>query len=368
MKITSIEVWPISIPYRVPWRNRHTEERGEPMTHLETSILQVHTDEGIIGLGEAKGPDVATAVERKFEPLLRGRDPFQIASIVSELEERLGRSRTLAGIDFALHDIVGKALGIPVYQLLGGRLRERVPLVWTLPFLSIEDQVTEARARVAEGFTHAVKMKVGVPGDLEHILAVAGAIGDVPIRPDSNMGHTKREALAQYTTMQAEGVQLELIEDPCPTDWDDYQMLADELGVGVSVHGGWSSFEDLAGLIRAAKPGIHCVNIMPTDWGIYRTAQIVGALECAGIGWTMGTSHDSGIKIAAALHLATALPNRLYPADLLGPRLFVKDVLSDPVVLKAGYGVVPEGPGLGVKLNEDTLEKYAAPRSTNGLD
>ena len=83
MKITSIEVWPISMPYRVPWRNRHTEERGEPMTHLETSILQVCTDEGIIGLGEAKGPDVATAAEREFEPLLRGRDPFQIAAIVS---------------------------------------------------------------------------------------------------------------------------------------------------------------------------------------------------------------------------------------------------------------------------------------------
>ena len=95
-----------------------------------------------------------------------GRDPLQIASIVTELECRFGRSQIVAGIDFALHDIAGKALDVPVYQLLGGKTRESVPLVWTLPYLDIESQVDQAIDRVAEGFTHAIKMKVGIPGRL----------------------------------------------------------------------------------------------------------------------------------------------------------------------------------------------------------
>ena len=223
MRITGVSAYPIAIPYRVPWRNRHTEDSGRPMTHLETTILEVHTDEGISGLGEAKGPDVADQIRLQFEPALMGRDPLQIASIVTELECRFGRSQIVAGIDFALHDIAGKALDVPVYQLLGGKTRETVPLVWTLPYLDIESQVDQAMDRVAEGFTHAIKMKVGIPGDYEHVLAVGRVIGEVPIRPDSNMGHSKQQALRQTADLQSEGVKIELLEDPCPTDWDDYQ-------------------------------------------------------------------------------------------------------------------------------------------------
>ena len=209
-------------------------------------------------------------------------------------------------------------MNVPVYQLLGGRVRERVPLTWTIAYRSLEEQVLEARSRVEEGFTNVLKMKVGVPGDLERVLRVAEIAGDVPIRPDSNQGHDKETAIRQTKELRAHGVNIELLEDPSPSDWDDYQEIADATGVGISVHAGWSSLADLAGIIRANKPGIRCVNIMPTRWGIRRTAQIAGALEYAGIGWTMGTSHDSAIKIAASLHLATAVSNRMYPVDLLG--------------------------------------------------
>ena len=358
MKITGVSTCQIAIPYKVPWRNRHTEDSGRPMTHLETTVLEVHTDEGITGLGEAKGQDVADRIRRDFEPALVGRDPLQTSALVTDMERRFGKSQIVAGLDFALHDIAGKALEVPVYQLLGGKVRDSVPLVWTLPYLDIESQVDLAIDRVGEGFTHAIKMKVGIPGDYEHVLAVGKAIGEVPIRPDSNMGHSKQQSLRQTADLQSEGVNIELLEDPCPTDWDDYQDLADHLDVEISVHGGWSSFGDLAGLIRAAKPGIRCVNVMPTDWGIHRSAQIVGALEVAGIGWTMGTSHDSSIKIAASLHLGTALPNRIYPCDLLGPRLHAADIAAEPLTIQAGEGVAPSAPGLGVELDRDVLDKY----------
>ena len=152
---------------------------------------------------------------------------------------------------------------------------------------------------------------------------------------------------------------MELVEDPSPSNWDDYQRLSEELDVGVSVHAGWKSLQDLGDLIRANKPGIRCVNITFAGWGIRRTAQIAGALECADIGWSMGTSHESGIKTAAALHVGSAVRNHLYPADILGPMLHEADVLAEPSDMGAGYGTPSDKPGLGISLNEDVLEKYA---------
>lgn len=83
------------------------------------------------------------------------------------------------------------------------------------------------------------------------------------------------------------------------------------------------------------------------------------ALACAQIGWSMGTSHESGIKTAAALHAGVAVKNHLYPADILGPLLHEADVLAEPSHLRAGYGTPSDKPGLGISLNEDVLEKYA---------
>jgi L-alanine-DL-glutamate epimerase-like enolase superfamily enzyme len=363
MKITGISFRPISIPYRIPWRNRHTEEHGAPMTHLQTSILELSTDEGITGLGEVRGVGVSQDEQDGIEHALIGQDPRQISSLIPMLEGRFGQGPFVAGVDFALHDIKARALGVPVYELLGGKFRERVPLVWTLPYLDIEDQVLQAQQMVQEGFTHAIKIKVGVPGDSEHIRAVAKAIGDVPIRPDSNRGHSKSEALRQLRELQAEGVNYELIEDPCPTNMKDYQEIGDALGRPLSVHGGIESFNDVMNVIRADAPAVQCMNVMITHFGLYRASQIVGALQIAGIGWTLGTSHDSSIKMAAGFHLATAMSNTIYPCDLLGPRLHVDDIAAQPLHIKAGYGVAPDSPGLGIELNEDVMGRWAGEES-----
>ena len=360
MKITNIECFPVAIPYHTPWRNRHTELAGRPMSHLETTVLRVNTDEGLVGLGEAKGDDIPSVIAGQVAPMLEGRNPLEIETLLTEIEAKFGPSTILAGIDFALHDIVGKALNVPVYQLLGGKFRERVPLTWTIGYYSLEGQVLDARTHVEQGFANVLKMKVGVPGDLERVLRVAEVAGDIPIRPDSNEGHDKEAAIKQTLEMKANGVNIELLEDPSPSNWDDYQEISEATGVGISIHSGWSSLDDLAGIIRAAKPGVRCVNIMPTTWGIRRTAQIAGALECAGIGWTMGTSHDSAIKTAASLHLATAIRNHVYPVDILGPLLRVDTVVKVSPTLEAGFGVAPDGPGLGVELDEDVLQRYAS--------
>ena len=192
MSITRIETTSVSIPYQFPWRNRRTEERGYPTTHLDITVLQVHTDAGIVGLGEMPGKDARKVMAEKYEPFLKGRDPFEIQQVLMDLDQTFGRSSALAGIELALHDIVGKALGVPVYTLLGGKVRDRIPLIWTLTHRSIEEQVSEARERVAEGFTHALKMKTGMAGDLEHELAVARRLARCPSGQTTTRGSTCR--------------------------------------------------------------------------------------------------------------------------------------------------------------------------------
>lgn len=359
VRITKVDAIPVAIPYVIPWRNKHTEVRGEALTHLHTNVLKVHTDAGITGLGEARGDDVAGLASGRAGALLEGRDPLDIEGTLACLSSELGWSRFCAGIDFALHDIAGKYHDVPVYGLLGGKAREAVPMVWTLPYVDPGVQVRQATERVAEGFTHAVKMKVGVAGDQEHVRAVAAAIPGVPLRPDNNQGHETETAIAQFRALLDSGIRLEMVEDPSPSNWDDYQRVADTLGVGVSVHAGWKTLADLGDLIRAGKPGIVCVNVTFASWGIRRTLQIAGALECAGIRWSMGTSHESGIKTAAALHAGCVARNDIAPADVLGPRLFEGDVLNETLDIAAGYGRPFDTPGLGVTLNEDALARYA---------
>lgn len=363
IEITHIEAIPVTIPYVIPWRNKHTELAGEALTHLHTNVLKVHTSEGIVGLGEARGDDVVSVMTGRIQAFLKGRNPLDIEGVLNEMEREMGWSRMCAGIDFALHDIAGKFYGVPVYALLGGKARDAVPMVWTLPYVDTDTQIAQATERVAEGFTHAVKMKVGVAGDQDHVLAVAETIPTVPLRPDNNQGHDADTAIAQFKALLDAGVQLEMVEDPSPSDWDDYQRISDALGVGVSVHAGWKSLKDIGALIRANKPGIVCVNVTFASWGIRKTIQIAGALECAGIKWSMGTSHESGIKTAAALHAGCVARNEIAPADVLGPRLFEGDVLTDPLDIKSGYGRPFDMPGLGIDLCEDALDRYAAARA-----
>ena len=95
----------MAIPYQTPWRNRHTEERGEPMTHLRTVIIEVHTDSGITGLGEFRDEPIDDQLVRRLHDLLIGADPTDISRLVPLLEDNIGRGGLVAGVDFALHDI-----------------------------------------------------------------------------------------------------------------------------------------------------------------------------------------------------------------------------------------------------------------------
>jgi muconate cycloisomerase len=217
----------------------------------------------------------------------------------------------------------------------------------------------EARAAADRGFRHCIKLKVGAGEDLDYVLAVARAVPDVPVRPDSNTGHDLATAARLLGAMRAAGVRLELVEDPCPTDWDDYAELAAAFDVRLAVHGRMRGPADVLDLIRHGR-GIAAANLDPYRWGIRGLVQAAGAFEYAGIGAMMGTSHATGIKTAVELHLAAAVPNLRHPNDIIGPLILAGDVLRTPLDLGSGDAPPPTGPGLGIELDEAAIARYAA--------
>jgi L-Ala-D/L-Glu epimerase len=361
VRVEGLEAVPVRLPYRVPWENLHTTRAGARREWLDAVVLRVRAGD-LEGLGEVPGgPEVARALAAQALPALRGASPLALGPVLERLEAALGPERAAwrAGLEIALHDLAGKALGVPLYQLLGGRVRERVPLAYTMGMRPLAQLAAEARAAAERGFRHCIKLKVGAGGDLDYVLAVARAVPEVPVRPDSNMGHDRTAAAGLLEAMRAAGVRLELVEDPCPVEWGDWAALAEAYGVRLSLHGGLRGPADVLALLRHGR-GIAAANLDPFRWGVRGLVQAAGALAYAGVGAMMGTSHATGIKTAVELHLATAVPNLRLPNDIIGPLILAGDVLRTPLDLGGGDAPAPEGPGLGVELDEDALARWAA--------
>jgi muconate cycloisomerase len=359
VRITRVEATTVSIPYRFHWRNHHTEQLGQgAMTQRVTTVLEVATDSGVHGIGEVPGGAEARAAIDAMRPHVLGEDPLAIDALLEHVAAGAGQNAAIAGLDFALHDILGKALGAPLYQILGGKYRESMPLVWTLGIKELPQRVAEAKDAVAQGFRHAVKLKVGVASDVEHVVTISHAIDPVPIRPDSNMGHSKAEALTMLRQMKAQGVHFEVVEAPCPTDFAAFDEIAGEIGVGIGVHEACRTEDNLQALLRSNCRAIVYANLDPFTWGVRGTIRAAQALESVGIACTMGTSHASGIKSAVETHLGVALRNMRYPADILGPLILEDDLLAEPIDMADGDARPSDRPGLGVELDRAAVERY----------
>ena len=200
VRVTGLEAIPVRLPYRVPWENLHTRRAGARREWLDAVVLRLRAGD-LEGLGEVPGGrDAARAIVEQAQPVLRGASPFEPGPTLARLEAALGSERAAwrAGVEFALHDLAGKALGVPLYQLLGGRVRQRVPLAYTMGMRPLDQLAAEARRAADGGFRHCIKLKLGAGEDLDYVLAVARAVPGVPVRPDSNMGHDRATAARSW--------------------------------------------------------------------------------------------------------------------------------------------------------------------------
>jgi len=342
-----------------------------PRSGQDSNLITVYTNDGHFGIGEAFSlPDAGISkriVDKVLAPLIIGENPMHIEKLWKRMHDStrpLGRTRgfvveAISGVDIALWDLKGKILGQPIYNLLGGMTKERIwcyasPVMYhPTPQMSVE----QANKYVGQGFT-AIKLKIGrgVNTDLEHIQAVRQSIPpETQLLLDANCGYTLNEALALVDRMN--GLDIYWLEEPLRVD--------DHCGLQVLRQHCPSRLASGENLFSSHDFEPYLINrsldvIMPN---IGRAGGITGCIKLAHLAEHFGLDfslHGVGsiVNLFASLHILAAVNNStIYEYNrLLNP---LRDELNKrPVVMKGGCLEVPQGSGLGVKLDDDKINEY----------
>jgi muconate/chloromuconate cycloisomerase len=366
MKIGDVRVLRADIPVRRPHKMSFTTLQA-----VNFVFVRLETTDGHVGWGEAAclgGPtwseesaeSVAAIVERHIAPWLRGMDATAIEAVSREMARRVqGNPFARAAVEMALWDLNARALGVPVHRLLGGRVRERVPLSWSLAVADPDAELEEARAKVAAG--HRIfKVKTGAlpwPEDVARVRRLRDALGsDVSLRVDANQGWDRPTALRAIRALEPLGV--DFVEQPVPR-WDLEGMADIGRRVDVPIMADESCFSPHDALALARLGGVSILGLKLTkSAGILGSLAIARIAEAAGMTCYVGCMIETSLGTAAYLQVALAAAPVTWGCELFGPLLLTGDVVLKPVAYAGGHILALDGPGFGVELDEAAIRAW----------
>ena len=361
MKITSITATPV----RVSRPQLFMSSLGKNLAS-ENAVVEIETDQGVTGVGEIcsiwdrKGRGDAEDINDLLAEALTGRDPFRIAEIHETMDSLLHRSYPAkAGIDMALYDIVGKSLNTPVYNLLGGMVRDRVLLSHSLSMGDPEEIGDYAANLVKQGYK-TIKAKIGMDAESDEatVAAVRSKVGDdITIRVDANMGwKNPKEAVRNIKAL--EPYNLELVEQPLHySDLEGLHHIREHVDTPIMADESVWTPSDAMACIKAGAVDIFNVYVSEAG-GIFPGSKIFAIGEAARIPCIIGSMPELGIGTSAQAHLAFAMQNLGYGSDVNGFVYHSDDIINEKFSIEDGHLLPPPGPGLGVTLNRDKIEQY----------
>ncbi len=352
MKITDVKT--IRLRATIPAEGQVLSRSGVRNTR-STTLVQVETDDGVSGIGSCSGNGelIEIIIEKVLKPLLVGMDPTAIEDIWDRAYMRGGHKEfgtrgigivALSGVDIALWDILGKVRGLPVYQLLGGKYRDKVPVYATALYPEDPSRVARrARGFADQGF-HGVKIKVGfdLDQDIRIVRAVRQELGkDFIIMTDANQGYSVDVALKASDAF-AECGAFWLEEPLFVEDIEGHAILREKgktpIAVGENLHTRYA-FENF--IVRQAEikkitalAAKHKVPVSFHTWG-------------------------DGVALAASVHLSAALRDCIVMELDYTYNPLREELLREPFKVQEGYLIPPEKPGLGIELSQDALRKFA---------
>jgi len=367
MKIAGVRIVQADIPLTRPHKMSFTT-----LETMNFVFVRLETADGLVGWGEAAclgGPtwseesseSMAATIERYIAPWLVGREASGIEPLAREMARRVqGNPFARAAVEMALWDLNGRALGVPVHRLLGGRVRDRVPLSWSLAVADHDAEVDEALGKVARG--HRIfKIKTAalpLAEDLARVRRLREALGPhVSLRVDANQGWDRSTALKAARSL--EEWQVDFVEQPVPR-WDLDGMA--ELGrqVSVPIMADESCFSPHDALAIARRGGVSILGLKVTkSAGLLGTMAIARIAEAAGMTCYVGCMIETSLGTAAYLHVALAAAPVAWGCELFGPLLLDGDVVRDPVRYADGCILGLDAPGLGVEIDETALKKWS---------
>lgn len=364
MKITSVESFPVALPLKKPF----TIALGT-MTHSPHVVVKMTTDNGIVGYGEAStwhvvyGYDqheLTWVIDRYLGPAVKGMDVADLEAIHARMDAVLPKNlMAKAGIEIACQDARAKALGTSLSRLIGGALKDPLEVIEVVDIVPHQEAANMALQFVQAGL-RCLKIKIGLnpKEDIERVRVVREAVGpDIKLRIDGNQGYDRDSALK--VSLAVEKFDLQWIEQPLP-DWDleGLAMLADAVHTPIAVDESLYTLHDVYKLAKAKAADVINIKVSKCG-GITNSLKIASAAESVGIPCFLGGCIETGVGTAAALHFGACSPNLFPGLEIAGSGPFTDDIITAPFVAEHGVVHLPEGPGLGVTVNEEKLRFYS---------
>lgn len=342
------------------------------MTTQSSVIVKIYTEGGVLGLGEAAtigglsyGPEspegMQLTIDQYIAPLLIGQSIASIKALKVRMAQNIrGNYFAKNAVETALFDIQGKILNVPISTLLGGKVQDRLSVLWVLASGDTEKDILEAKEMIASGRHKDFKLKIGrrpVKEDVAHVIAIKEALGDDSmVTVDVNQAWSEAEAIEGMQLLQDAGI--DLVEQPLAqheiaaqarlSERFNIPILADE-SVGLPYEG--FNIAKIAGArafaLKTAKSG-----------GMLGVLALAEIAQAAGIGLYGGTMLEGSIATSAAVQAYSTLPTLEWGTELFSPLLLKDDIVIEPLQYH-NYGVeVSDKPGLGMALDEDKVNFY----------
>jgi muconate cycloisomerase len=372
--IARVETFPVALPTLADFAvsGGNVARKGEPSVRV---LVKVTADDGTFGWGEATPipswtyetlESIVTTIDRYLAPAAIGTPIWDFDQLTRKFDRAINRGFSIgmplakAAIDVALHDLLGKALGLPVYALLGGKRLDRIQLAWIVSSEGAggaEGSVAEGRQR---GF-RAFKVKIGLHGEREDVRAVervrAAAGEDAVLWVDANQGYTTDVALR--VARQLEQLNVAAFEQPLPAnDVDGLRRVRERSPIPVALDESLRHPTDLATFVKLGAIDIAIAKVQ-RNGGLTLSRRLCQYALDSGVRLMGSGLTDSDVGLAASLHLFAAFGIDT-PVDLNGRQFIDSAYAGTTIHVAAGEAHVPDRPGLGIEVDEDWLRAHRA--------
>lgn len=375
-RIEQVETILVDLPTIRPHQLAMTTMKGQTLM-----IVRLRMSDGIVGIGEAAtigglayGPEspesMKLAIDTYLAPILLQAKPGRIGETMALIGKSVqGNHFAKCAIETALLDALGKRIGLPVSDFFGGRQHDRLPVAWTLASGDTARDIAEAEDMLARRRHNIFKLKIG-KGDpkanIAHVAAIKRAVADrASVRVDINQAWSEATASACLPLLRDAGV--DLIEQPVAyRSLRGLARLARETSVAIMADESLQGPETAFQVAQAEAADVFTLKILQSG-GLFATAKVAAIAEAAGIGLYGGTMLEGGICTAASAHLFSTFAKLEWGTELFGPLLLTEELLEQPLDYSEFSLAVPNGPGLGIALDESQLDRFRRDRPERSL-
>jgi muconate cycloisomerase len=348
------------------------------MRSQSITLVRIHCSDGTVGVGEGttigglsygeESPEgIKLAIDTYFAPLLEGADASRPALAMRRVAaEIVGNHFAKCAVETALLDALGKRVGLPLSEFLGGRQRDRLPVLWTLASGDTARDIAEAEEMIAKRRHNSFKLKIGkrsLAQDVDHVGAIKKALGSrASVRVDLNMAWD--EAVAGRGIHMLADVGCDLVEQPIDRhNRAGMARLRAQSTIPIMADEALRGPEDAYDFAVRAAADVFSVKIAQSG-GLFAAKRVQAIADAAGVALYGGTMLEAGIGTIASAHVFATFSKLPFGTELFGPLLLTEEILSEPLTYRDFELVVPNTPGLGIELDDERIEFFRRDRAS----